>query len=297
VARKVNAIDPEEAMKSVGSTGKFLKIDDDVEYDIRPLPPIGVGCNGRPLKTPWMAHTMHSKSVGKKFGGFEVEGGQKVKLHCLDAVDKQGDHLHGTGEECPACRVERYCAEEGEDRTGMQTDTKYMMNVAVDGQIRIFDAPPSVITELQKYIGNKKYGTGIFDPRRGRNFTMKRIMQANGFRKYELTPAPDASPIDPPDWEQKAFNLAKEVHVYKAEEMTEILVRNLRGIVPVEAALDADFEDTDDDDDNPADEPAGEEGGEEEEAAPRHRRPAQRPPKRVGKKTSKAKGKKAGRKR
>jgi len=228
--RVVNEIDMDEAVVSVGgSKSEFLNVKDDIDYDIRFLPPVGNKPDGTPLKTPWLEHATHGKFVAGKWSGFTVEGSdRKRQLHCLE--------VHGTGY-CPACALKEYSEEEGEDVSWLEPRTKFLMNCVVDDELRVFDAPPSVVAALQDYIKNKKYGVKLFDPAVGRNFTMTRIKKPNGFREYKLVPDPESSRVIFDDWKDRVPELSGFVQLFSEQEMVDILVQNLTGILPVEEAF------------------------------------------------------------
>lgn len=229
---KVKTIDAQKATKELGlpkrasSWLKWTKDMDGIAQEIRILPPL----EGWKMEDPWMQERIHTLGHFPNTKLFAVDGENRMPI-CLD---------YHFGKPCPFCQIDVWCEENGENNHSINARARFHMNVVHEDRLKVWVAPPTVVEQLQDYIDSKKWGVGIFDPKKGRNFDVTRERdKKTGFYGYLLVPDPEKTAVTIPDWFEKVKDPIKAFTVLSYEEAVKSIRATAADVFPLDEIFDS----------------------------------------------------------
>jgi len=223
---KIRTIDADKATKDLeipkraSSWMKWTKDMDGVPQEIRILPPL----EGWQMEEPWMQERIHTLGHFPNTVLFKVDGENRMPV-CLD---------YHFGKPCPFCEIDVWCEENSESNHAIQARARFHMNIVHDDRLKVWVAPPSVIEQLQDYISSKKWGPGIFDPKKGRNFDVTRERDKSGFYGYLLQPDPEKTAVSIPDWYEKVKDPIKAFTVLSYQDAVKAIRVTAADVFPLD---------------------------------------------------------------
>lgn len=205
-----------------GGGGQWLRLEPEQTYEVRILPAVD------DMVAPWVQHMEHSVQRGPTSIPWQTAQGVRYGINCLE---------ESLGQDCPICSIQAYLDEKGDGSLSVKARAKGLMNVLVDGQMLLWDAPPSVVTELQKYLSDPDYGEETFQSlTEGRSFSIKRT-KGSGRWVYDIKPKPRPSDVSKQVREEDIPDLTQKLWYMPVEDMVETVKKTLGSFVPVDSIL------------------------------------------------------------
>jgi hypothetical protein len=221
------------------------------------------GKNTIRILPPWSAEGIWYKEATMHYSLVNEQGQERV-YPCLKMFD----------EECPVCNqadlMREGSKEDQKAADRLRPRTKYFANIIdrKSGKVMIWSFSAKILGVLLSYCGDPDYGD-LTHPEEGFDVIIERTGTGMLDTRYNIRVRPRPSAIDIEGWENKLFDLDKEVvNEISFDELEAIVGANFDSKPSRSKADDEDEEEDDDEEEEEGEEEEkeeGEEDGEEDE--------------------------------